>query len=232
MIFSSFRHTDFAPVTFGLLYEKNKRVHQFVNLDYAGFSAGLETPYDILLDDSIATADNHSFTFVELDYGWGKWLGKNQVIQSLVGGSFTIDIQASNYNYGIFGFFGYYATFGAGLWYKGIYQVSDRHRITGQAEIPLVSWYARSPYLVNDDEFIENIYSHNGFTTFFDYLGDGELVTWNKLQAFNLSLDYLYTLSGKWSIGAGWRFSFIHATDPLPLTSVQNNFSILVGLKL
>ena len=83
-----------------------------------------------------------------------------------------------------------------------------------------------------DDEFIENIYSHNGFTTFFAYLGDGELATWDKLQTVNAGIDYQYALSEKWSIGFQYKFAFIHATDPLPLTSVQQNFNVLIGLKL
>ncbi len=71
-----------------------------------------------------------------------------------------------------------------------------------------------------------------GSKLFFAYLGDGELVTWNKLQNINVRLEYQYTLSEKWSIGAGWNFSFIHATDPLPLTSVQHHFNLMISLQL
>lgn len=232
LVFSPFIHKDLSPLTVGLKYEKNKKVHQFARLDYAGFSTGIETPYDYLLDGETETAYPHSFTFVGLDYGLGKWMGKGGKIQSLAGGSINTDIQALNYQYGRASFFGYYATIGIGIWYKGVYQLSEKQRISGQVELPLVSWYARSPYLVNDDEFIENIYSHNGFTTFFAYLGDGTLVTWNKLQTVNLGFEYQYALSERWSIGASWQFAFIHASEPLPLTSVQNNLGVMVGLKL
>lgn len=232
LLFSPFVHNDVAPFTMGLRYEKNKKVHQFVRLDYAGFSAGIVTPYDYLLDGAAETAYPHSFTFIGLDYGQGYWIGGNDKTQSLLGGSINVDIQAMTYQYGRFSFFGYYANFGLGAWYKHIFQLTDRHRLTAQIEVPLVSWMARSPYLVNDDEFIENIYSHNGFTTFFAYLGDGELVTWNKLQTVNAGLEYQYALSDKWTIGAGWQFAFIHASKPLALTSVQNNLSVVVGLRL
>ena len=230
LIFSPFIHTDFSPLNVGLKYEKNKKVHQFVRLDYAGFSAGVATPYDYLVDDTIGTAYPHSFTFIGLDYGMGQWIGEQK--NSLIGGSFNVDVQAMNYQYGRFSFFGYYANFGLGAWYKHIFQLAEKHRLTAQFEVPLVSWMARSPYLINDDEFIENIYSHNGFTTFFAYFGDGELVTWNKLQTVNLGLEYKYALSDKWSIGASWQFGFIHASEPLDLNSVQNNLGVMVGLKL
>ena len=230
LIFSPFVHKDLAPLTVGLKYEKNKKVHQFVRLDYAGFTAGLETPYDYLVDGETVTAFPHSFTFIGLDYGQGHWIGDQKT--SLIGGSINVDVQAMTYQYGRFSFFGYYANFGLGAWYKHIFKLSERHRLTVQVEIPLVSWMARSPYLINDDEFIENIYSHNGFTTFFAYLGDGELVTWNKLQTVNAGLDYQYALSDKWTIGASWQFAFIHASEPLALTSVQNNLGVMVGLRL
>ncbi len=232
LIFSPFVHTDVAPFTVGLRYEKNKKVHQFVRLDYAGFSPGLETPYEYQFDGETETAYQHSFTFIGLDYGQGYWLGDTDKKQSLLGGSINMDIQAMNYNYGRFSFFGYYANIGLGVWYKHIFQLSDKHRLTAQIELPLFSWYARSPYLINDDDFIENIYSHNGFTTFFAYLGDGELVTWNKLQTVNANLEYQYALSDKWRIGASWQFAFIHASEPLALTSVQNNLGVVVGLRL
>lgn len=232
LIFSPFIHKDFSPLAFGLKYEKNKKVHQFARLDYSGFTTGINTPYDYLLDGETETAYPHSFTFVGLDYGLGHWIGDNSKNQSLLGGSVNIDIQAFTYQYGRASFFGYYATIGLGVWYKRIFQLAERHSLSGQVEVPLLSWYARSPYLVNDDEFIENIYSHNGFTTFFAYLGDGSLVTWNKLQTVNLGVDYQYALSEKWTIGASWRFAFIHASEPLPLTSVQNNFSVILGLRL
>lgn len=230
LIFSPFKHSDFSPVAGELKYEKNRKIHQFVRLGYAGFSAGITTPYDYLLDDSLVTAQPHSFTFVGLDYGMGHWIGKRK--NSLIGGSINVDIQAMTYQYGLFSFFGYYANFGLAAWYKHIFQLADRHRLTAQIEVPLVSWMARSPYLINDDEFIENIYSHNGFTTFFAYLGDGELVTWDKLQTVNAGLDYQYSLSDKWSIGAGWQFAFIHAREPLPLTSVQHNFMLMIGMRM
>ena len=232
LIFSPFVHKDLAPLAVGLRYERDKKIHQFVRLDYAGFSAGLETPYDYQFDDETETAYPHSFTFIGLDYGQGYWLGDTDKKQSLLGGSINVDIQAMNYNYGRFSFFGYYANIGLGVWYKHIFQLAERHRLTAQIELPLFSWYARSPYLINDDDFIENIYSHNGFTTFFAYLGDGQLVTWNKLQTVNTGLEYQYALSDKWTIGALWQFAFIHASEPLALTSVQNNLGVVVGLRL
>lgn len=230
LIFSPFKHSGFAPITVGLKYEKNMKIHQFVRLGYAGFEAGLEAPYSFLYNGETETAYPHSFTFVDLDYGWGQWLDTKK--QSLIGGSLNLDVQAMNYQYGRASFFGYYSTIGLDVWFRQHIQLSERHSLSAQIEVPLVSWYARSPYLVNDDEFIENIFSHKGFTTFMNFLGDGEIVSWNKLQTVNTALEYQYALSDKWKIGAAWQFAFIHASEPLPLTSVQHQFALVIGMRL
>ena len=232
LIFSPFIHKDLSPLSVGVKYEWNKKLHHFLRLDYAGFSTSVEPPYDILVDGATQSLFPHTFTFIGFDYAVGRWIGEDSKNPSLLGPSINMDVQAMNYQYGRSSFFGYYSALGLGAWYKQYYQLADRHQLTAQVEIPLVSWYARSPYLVNDDEFIENIYSHNGFTTFFAYLGDGKLVTWNKLQTINAGVDYLYTLSDKWAIGAAWRFTFIHASDPEELTSIQHNLNATIGLRL
>jgi len=74
-----------------------------------------------------------------------------------------------------------------------------------------ISWLARSPYLVNDDEFIENTSSHSGFKTFTSFIGDGKLVSWNSWQSFDLEIKYLSHLNKKWQLGAAYLFEFIHS---------------------
>ena len=222
LIFSPFIHKDLSPLSVGLKYEWDKKLHQFLRFDYAGFTAGIETPYDILLDGETETAYPHSFTFIGFDYGAGKWLGDNVKSPSILGGSLNMDVQAMTYQYGRSSFFGYYATIGAGLWYKKYFNLGDRHHLSAQVEVPLVSWYARSPYLVNDDEFIMNTYSHNGVRTFFAYLADGNVRTLNKVQQVEVSLTYDYKLDDHWSLGAAYAFRYVHATEPLNLVSYRN----------
>lgn len=232
IIFSPFIHKDFTPLSIGLRFEKDKKVHQFLRFDYAGFNPGIATPYDIHLDDEIETIPPHSLTLISLDYGQGAWIGDLEKKNALLGGYFNMDVQAANYQYSIFSHFGYYADFGLGIWYKRKFDLGERHKLFAQAELPVLSWLTRSPYLVNDDENIEDSYSHNGFTTFFEYLGSGHLASWNTLQTIHLEVEYQYNLSEKWSLGAGWRLDYIHSKEPRPLTSVQNNLQVVVGLKL
>ncbi|MBK9105770.1 MAG: hypothetical protein IPL92_14675 [Saprospiraceae bacterium] len=232
LIFSPFIHQDIAPLVFGLKHEWNKKSHQYVRLNYAGFSAGLETPYDYIFNGEVMTAYPHSFTFVSLGYGMGKYVGHSEKHPSMVGGALTLDVQALDYQYGRSSYFGYFSTVGLSAWYKYTFFQGKKSRLTGRIEVPLVSWLARSPYLINDDEFIQNAYSHNGFKTFFAFMGDGHLATWGELNRANIDIEYQYRLSDKFSLGAAWRLGFIHAGKPVDLFSYQQGLEVMVGMKL
>ena len=232
LIFSPFIHKDLSVFNIGLKYEKNIKRHQFVRLNYSGFTPGIETPYDFVLDGESETAYLHSFTFVSLDYGQGMYLGNSEKKQSILGVAMKLDVQALDYQYGRASFFGYYSTVGLGLWYKHIFQLNEKQQLTGQIEAPLLSWYARSPYLINDDKFIENVYSHQGVKTFFSLMEDGQIATWDQLQTLNASLAYQYNVSSKWTIGVTYQFAFVHANAPVKLTSFQNGLGVTVAVKL
>lgn len=232
LIFSPFIHQGLSPLVGVLKYEKNKKIHQYVRLDYSGFSAGLETPYDYIYNGGVDTAYQHSFTFVALRYGNGRYLGKSDHPRSMIGGAINLDVQAMNYQYGRSSYFGYFSTIGLHAWYKYTILDTEKSRLTGRIEMPLVSWLARSPYLINDDEFIENTFSHNGFSTFFAFLGDGHIATWGELHRADIELEYQYKLSEKFSLGAAWRLAFIHAGKPVDLFSYQHSLNVMIGLKL
>ncbi len=195
----------------GLRYAWTKNAYQYVRLDYSGFSAGLETPYDFIIDGEVETAYPHSFTFVALRYGLGKYLGKREQPKSMLGGAINLDVQAMNYQYGRSSYLGYFSTIGLHAWYKYTFLQTEKSKLTGRIEIPLVSWLTRSPYLINDDPFIENVYSHNGFTTFMAFMGDGNVATWGQLNRADIEIEYQHTLSEKFTLGVAWQTGFIHS---------------------
>ena len=232
LIFSPFIHQDLAPLVVGLKHTWNTKSQQYLRLNYSGFSAGLETPYDYLFNGEVETAYLHSFTFVALGYGLGKYLGQSATPRSMFGGAINLDVQAMNYQYGRSSFFGYFSTVGLSAWYKYTFFQHEKSKLTGRIEVPLVSWLARSPYLINDDTFIKNTFSHNGFKTFFAFMGDGHLATWGELHRADIEIEYQYALSPAFSLGAMWQMGFIHAGKPVDLFSYQHNLNVVVGLKL
>lgn len=143
-----------------------------------------------------------------------------------VGGLFAADIQAMNYAYGRTSSLGYYASFGLGAFGKYAYTINEKNNLSASLQIPLFYLMARSPYLVNDDEFIENTYSHSGFKTFMAFIGDGNFVTWNRLQTFDLDLKYTHSLNRRWNLGAAYLFEFVHAVQPQNLLSYRQSLNL------
>jgi len=225
-VFSPFVHKDWSFLNVALQYDWGKKSSQFVAVEFGSYNPILVPEYTYGEDNDDQTYP-HSFTLVNLTYGLGKKLAVNNTRNSLVlGGFFEADVEASNYSYAWVGHFGYMAPFSLGIWSEYQLPLRGPNKLTVKALLPLVSLVARSPYLINDDEFIQNTYSHNGLTTFFEYLGDGDIETLNKIQQLELQLGYQHKLSEKWSIGGLYSFRFMHASEPQNFLSYRHTFYI------
>lgn len=220
-IFSPMVHSDMSLVNAGLDFVAESRLYHHASLRFSSFSPMISS-FDYYEDGEFKSAAPHSFILVNLFYNAGKtWsAGKGSFSAGL---SLSADIQALTYVYGRISSFGYYSAIGPGAFIKYSREVTSKSRISSSLQLPLVSLYSRSPYLVNDDEFIENISSHSGIKTFLSFLGDGRLVTWNRLQYLNTRIEYDFDLSERWGIGATWIFDFVHANAPRELLSFRNS---------
>jgi hypothetical protein len=103
------------------------------------------------------------------------------------------------------------------------------NRLEAELRLPVAAWISRSPYLVNDDEFIENTASHNSIKTFFSFIEDGELAWWNKWQKAGLLVQYHRRFTNRISAGAGYRFSVLHHAEPRNLLSFENYLTLNVN---
>lgn len=191
----------------------------------------LADPYEFNVYDEARVASPHYFTFIDLDYAIGKEIRKTESSVTTVGVALMTDVQMLNYVYGRIGNFGYYSIFGLGGFLSKDYQITEKSRITGQIALPLVSWLTRSPYLVNDDEFIENISAHSDVKSLFAFIGDGNIATFNKLQTIDINASYVYQLSNKWELGVNYLFELIHATEIRSLLSCRNSLFVSANFK-
>lgn len=231
LIFSPFIHKDFASINVGLRYERKSKYYQTADIRYSSFNPILKDSYEYRDNGKNNTTTPHHFTIIDIDYSFGKEIGKRDKSSTIVSGLFSMDIQSLNYSYGRSSSFGYHSVIGLGGMIRQEYNINDRSKITGQFALPLFNWFSRSPYLVNDDEFIENTFSHSGIKTFLAFLGDGQLVTLNKLQTFDLSLSYCFTLNKRWNVGTTYLFEFIHTNEPQTLISFKNSLFISTNYK-
>jgi hypothetical protein len=222
LIFSPMIHRDFSAMHILIGYESKKKAVQNIEFSFSSFNPAL-TQGSYFEFGEIKTIHPHSLTFVTVYYGLGKQILSNHKIAVDAGGFFHPDIQMLNYVYGRTGpYFGYFASFGLGVFGNIRYQMNSLNRLTAGLRIPLAGWIARSPYLVNDDEFIENTSSHNSFKTFLAFIRDGELAFWNRWQKADLLVQYHHRFTKSITAGAGYRFSILHHTEPRNLLSIEN----------
>lgn len=224
--FSPFVHTDWSLLNIGGSYVRTAKWKQFADVQFGLFNPILVPSYTY---DTDKQTYPHNFTLVNVSYGLGKQLKYADEKHKLyAGGLFEADIEPSSYNYGWSSSFGYFASISLGGWLAYEYTPDLKNYVSVKTSIPLLSLVARSPYLVNDDAFIENTYSHSGFKTFFEYLADGKMQTLNRIQQFELQLNYRRFIGPKWQVGGGYEFRFIHASLPTTFLSYRNTFFVSV----
>ncbi len=229
IIFSPFIHNDLSLFHFGLDYSREAKFLQVVSLRYSNFNPMVSGPFIFYFHGDPHKAYPHSFNLVNLDYGFARNFYEKQQTTLAAGVLFSSDIQSMNYIFGRISSFGYFATFGLGVFGSCERQITSESRIAATVKMPLVYWLARSPYLVNDDAFIENISSHSGLQTFADLIGDGQLANPGNMQMFDFELKYIYHPGGRWDLGMGYLLEYIHMSEPRYLLSLQNSINITVS---
>lgn len=228
IIFSPFIHSDFSAAHVALEYERQRQWVQNIEVSFSAFNPTL-TEGTYFEHGEEKTLHPHSFSFISVYYGLGKQLTGNEKPAIKAGGFFNPDIQVLNYVYGRTGpYFGYVASFGLGIFATVDYQITPMNRLNAEIRLPVASWITRSPYLVNDDEFIENTSSHNTFKTFLAFIGDGKPASWNKWQQAEFTMQYHRRLLNKVSAGVGYGFYFLHHAEPRNLLSFENYFTLHV----
>jgi hypothetical protein len=231
LIFSPFIHNDLSPINVGIRYQKEKTFYQNLHVRFSSLKPSLIESYEFYDNNEINQLSPHIFFIVDLDYWLGKELRRSEQSATRVGMALNADIQALNYSYGRFSSFGYYSALGLGGFISHTHNINERNKITGQIALPLFSWLARSPYLLNDDEYIENISSRSGLKTFLAFISDGNFATLNKLQTLDFRVNYTYKLTDRWEFGCDYLFEFIHSKEPRNLLSCRNSIFLNTTLK-
>lgn len=231
LIFSPFVQSGTSASHFDLRWErKGSRFVQFAGIRYSGFSASRFNAFQYTTkpDAAVKTTLPHAFTFVKLEYGLGKtWQSGRFTFSG--GGVLENNVQALNYQYGESSFFGYFMAFSLSPRLDITWPAGKNGRLNAEISFPLLSWVARSPYLVNDDEFIKNASSHSGLRTFAELASDGKLQFPDQLQQLNAGLGYSRQLGARWTAGLHYGFQFVRHTDPLTLLSYQHDLRIQIG---
>jgi hypothetical protein len=231
LVYSPFVHDDISRHSYRLRYQRAGKYFHFAEAGFTYNSSKLTDPYEMDMGDHEHVIMPHEFLHIDLSYGFGKGVQPNGKYRAWIGGAIQSDLQAGFYNFGLSNMFGDFLNQSAQVWYRRTYSFKNKHQLSMQVALPILSWIARPPHMAEDDEFIENISSHNSTKILLAFIGDGQLATWNRLQRLNLAAEYRYPITGRAQIGAEYRFDFIHTNIPRTLLSYQHQLNLNAILK-
>lgn len=226
LIFSPNIHQDLSLGTLSIQYaNQNKWFHQ-LKVAYVGYQFDPQFS-TYLLEGKDETVFPHSVMNIDLEYAFGRMIKPTSSFPTAVGIVSVNELQSKNYSYGRIGSFGYFLHFGLGVFAQQQLNFGDKHQLSLYAHMPLVSWTARSPYMVNDDEFIENIASHSGFKSMMAFIKDGKVQTVGDVQNVDFRTKYLYLIAKKWSVGGEYGLELWHQKCPKNFLSYEHQLQII-----
>jgi hypothetical protein len=231
LIHTPFVHGGVSARSLNVGYERSGQWVQFAAGGYHSLTSRLTEPYPILHRGHAHENPPHHYHLVDFVYGLGRRLFLDDRQEGALGTALRLDFHATDYNYGFEPNFGYFISPSLNLWYRHELGLSAKGRLSGSVTAPLVSWVARSPYLVNDDQFIENIRSGKPLSIVAAFLADGELTGWDRLQRLDVSLEYHHPLFRRMEAGVSYRFGVLRHSEPRPLTMIRNSLDLTTSIR-
>lgn len=207
----------------------------------AGVLAGLEIDsvpaksgptFEYPTDDGTAETFPSSWATVRIPVGWGKGVVQTEALDVVLGGLFDARIEILSWSYGVTYTTGYSGTFTLGPWIDARWRPAERWTLEGSLTLPLVGWLARSPYALNDDEYIKANRTHNPLVAFGAYFADGGPTWVGEDQAVRARAGAAFALAGRTSLLAAYRFEMLHFSDPLPAVAYGNALDLGVRVSL
>ena len=220
---SPFVHQVWSPLNVRLSYERSNKLEQQASLKFGHYSPRIGEAYSYnSFYDGEQTTLPHVFTMIDINYALGFSVMENGKWKLALGGKSKNKFYASAYNFGPSGPWPLFIAFGLDIWLNMQYDLNEKHHFKSNISLPLFSYIYRDPYLAQDDEFFENIYSHNGLKELGARIKDGQLQSWGSSQSFDFDLSYGYALNEKWEIGCTYLLSMNFNQIPTKFTQIEN----------
>ncbi|MBL7938181.1 MAG: hypothetical protein JNL43_02375 [Flavobacteriales bacterium] len=227
-VFSPMIHRGSAFPNVGLTYthEGTEQRHA-VRLGYDGYSAGFADTYSFmdLVSGSEETTARSAFTIVDLSYELQWHVGDTGRTQMLVGGGFFGQLGSLNHGYA-YPSFGYTIFLGIGPTARLEHALNERTRLHADLSLPFLSWVARSPYALNDDQFIEDQRSHKTMPTLGAFIAGGRWASFGSFRRALLVLGAEHRFATRWSIGGKYSLEYLDVSRPARLISFRNGIDV------
>jgi hypothetical protein len=220
---SPFIHQKWSPINVRLVYERSKKLEQQASLKFGSYSPRVGEEFKFYsFYNGEETTYPHYFTMIDINYALGLSVVEKEKFKFVLGGKSKNKFYASTYNFGPSGPSPLFIAFGLDIWLNMQYDLNEKHHFKSNVSIPLFAYIYRDPYLTQDDEFFENIYSHKGLKELGERIKDGQLQSWDSSQSFDFDISYDYSLNEKWDIGCQYLLSMNFNQSPTKYSSIEN----------
>lgn len=232
LTFSPLIFKGLAPLNLGLAYQKSDEKSQTnVGLNLAGFASRSVAAFDYTKWNEPAplTTLPSNFWLIDLGASHLRKVGGESGRSDWYGGlSLNLQMGALFYDFAEYGTFGYTTIASLSPTVAGKWSFGEKNSLQFSAKLPLLNWLARSPYAINDDDFIERQSSHRGLKTLLRLSADGHLASLGQVQAGSFSAKFQRKINEKWAASLGYDFALLRSQDPHPLTAIENG--VVVGI--
>ena len=230
-LFSPMIYRGTAPLNLTLSYQRQGTASRHggtIGFGQYNAASGSAYQYKAWRTQEALTSEPTSFLLLDLHYFYLRRMAARDRMMDLYAGA-TLDNQAGAlfYGYGHQAFFGYTLFTSLSPTIEADFALSEKQRLGFRFRFPLLSWLSRSPYAVNDDQFIDDQSSHRTLPMLANFYRGGELVSMNRFQRLNADIRYERMMGRRFSMSATYRIEFMRYTRPLKVTSYRND--LLLG---
>lgn len=235
-LFSPLVYNGTAPLNLKLTYNVNGKVtHQQAYLSFGMYNMQAHESYDFTEEfDQLKarTLYPSSFQMIRLGYGYERKFGNGKKLQARAGLRLDGQIEAMFFEMGFASIFGYTTSFSLAPSIGLNYKLTEKTTLSGQLAVPVIGLVARSPYALNDDDYIERQSSHNNLTTIVQLIGDSELRSFGTYRQVDVGLHVQHQIARNTAISLGWQARWYEITEPKRVLALQNGFHAGVHFKL
>jgi hypothetical protein len=220
---SPFVHKDWSPINVQLRYERSKKLEQQASLKFGSYSPNVGEAFTFYsFYNGELTTWPHSFTMIDINYAIGKSISDKGKYKFVLGAKSKNQFYLSDYSFGSFSSSPIFIAFGLDIWLNMKYDINEKHHVESNVSLPIFKYVYRDPYLSQDDEFFENLYSHKPLKEMTDRIKDGQLQSWGSSQSFDFDLSYGYSLNEKWEFGCTYLLSMNFNQIPTKYAQIEN----------
>ncbi|MCU0447328.1 MAG: hypothetical protein MUE85_20725 [Microscillaceae bacterium] len=231
-LFSPLVYKGLAIPNLALAYQRfnESSIHQAeIGFSLYNMRNGKEFEYLDWLNLTPKKGLSSSFIDIKLNYTFLKKIFTANDFSIYLGAKSSNEIEAFFYEFGRFSTFGYTGIFSLNPAIQFNYQMPNDDRLFLALDVPVVAWVARSPYAVNDDDFIERQSSHKTLPTLARLMADGKLQTLNQVKNIRLQAAYQRFISERLSLEALYEFNYQYLKQPRPSESIKNNLFLTLS---